>query len=61
MAVGMTACFLMFLCVRSEANQGSLAAEANRILIATGMVASLVLLFAICFWTMRPSLPHHGK
>jgi len=53
LAVGMTACFLIFLYVHFELNYDSLHSGANRILVATGILAALIVLFTVSFWTIK--------
>jgi putative ABC transport system permease protein len=61
LAVGMTACFLLFLYVRFEQNYDSFLGEANRILVATGILATLIVLFTVSFWTIRAVISNHVK
>jgi len=61
LAVGMTACFLIFLYVHFELNYDSFHSEANRILIATGILAALIVLFTIIFWTTKATLANPVK
>ncbi len=53
LAVGMTACFLIFLCVHFESNHNPFHSEGDRILIATGILVILIALFTISFWTIQ--------
>ncbi len=61
LAVGMTACFLLFLYVRFEQNYDYFLGEANRILVATGILATLIVLFTVSFWTIRAVISNHVK
>jgi hypothetical protein len=53
LAVGMTACFLIFLYIHFEPNYDSFQGETNRILVATGILAALIVLFTLSFWTIK--------
>lgn len=53
LAVGMTACILIFLCVRLEPDNNPFHSEGDRILIATGSLVILIALFTISFWTIQ--------
>jgi type IV secretory pathway TrbD component len=53
LAVGMTACFLIFLYIHFESNDNSFQGGANRILVATGILAALIVLFTVSFWTIK--------
>ena len=56
LAVGMTACFLIFLYIHFEPNYDSLQGETNRILVATGILAALIVLFTVSFWIARATV-----
>jgi len=60
LAVGMTACFLIFLCVRFEGNYDSLHSK-DRILIATGILATLTALYTISFWIVKAARSQSRK
>jgi len=53
LAVSMTACFFIFLCVRFEPDYNPFHGEADRILIATGILVILIALFTLSFWTIQ--------
>jgi len=53
LAVGMTACFLIFLCVRFEPVYNPFHSDGDRILIATGILVILIALFTVSFWTIQ--------
>jgi hypothetical protein len=61
LAVSLTACFLVFLYVRFELNNHSLSSSADRILVATGILAILIALYTISFWIIRQALANHLK
>jgi hypothetical protein len=60
LAVGMTACFLVFLCVHFELNY-DLFYSANRILVATGILATLLALCTIGFWVIMATIANPVK
>ena len=62
LAVGMAACFLIFLCVRFEGNYDS-PHSSDRILIATGILATLTALYTISFsfWIVKATMSNAGK
>src|SRR5215510_14458736 len=60
LAVGMTACFLVFLCAHFELNY-DLFHSSNRILVATGLLATLLALFTTCFWIIMATIANPAK
>ena len=60
LAVGMAACFLIFLCVRFEGNYDS-PHSSDRILIATGILATLTASYTISFWIAKATMSNAGK
>lgn len=61
LAVGMTACFLIFLYVHFKLNYDSFHSEVNRILVATIILTALIVLFTICFWIIKATLANSSK